>query len=86
LQPHAEHLPTIADSLDAISVELQFGHDDRWEVDPTGTQFGEWNWSASGLAELIEESPLLAVSDLHRLDLAAGRRRSLARVRCASAR
>jgi hypothetical protein len=69
LQPYADHVPVFADSVDAISVQLQFGDDDGWEVDPTGAQFGEWDWSASGLAELIEESPLLAVSDLHRLDL-----------------
>ncbi|MGH2913841.1 MAG: hypothetical protein ACRDMX_02520 [Solirubrobacteraceae bacterium] len=76
----------ISDSLDAISVQLQFGDNDRWEGDPAGAQLGEWDWSAIGVAELIEEPQLLVVGDLHGLDLPTDCRRALASVTCVSAR
>jgi len=56
------------DTVDRVSVQLELAHDSGREVNPTGVQFGKADRLTAGPAQSLEHSPLLGVSERHRLD------------------
>jgi hypothetical protein len=40
-QAHADQPPTLIDTVDRVSVQLELTHDDGREVNPTGAQLGK---------------------------------------------
>ena len=75
-QAHADQLPAIMDTLDRVFVQLELARDGGREVNPSGTQLGKSGRLIAGLAQSLEHSLLLGVSERHRLDCrpSAGRR------------
>ncbi len=55
------------DTLDHVPHELELADDGRWEVDPTGVQIGKGDGLTAGLAQPLQQPPLLGVSERHRL-------------------
>jgi hypothetical protein len=65
-QAQADQLPVVIDALDDVSVQLELGDDSGREVNPGSAQLGKSDRLVAGLAESLQQSLLLGVSERHR--------------------
>jgi hypothetical protein len=65
---HADQPPVVIDALDDVSVQLELGDDGGREVNPAGAQLGKSDRLVAGLAQALQQPPLLGVKGNHRPD------------------
>jgi hypothetical protein len=66
-QAHADHPSVVIDALDRVSVQLELGHDCGRKVNPASVQLGESDGLLGGVAQPLEQSLLLGISEGHRM-------------------
>jgi len=64
-QSHAYQPPVLIDALDLISVQLELADDGGREVNPASVQLGKSDRLLAGLAQALQQSLLLSVSECH---------------------
>jgi hypothetical protein len=67
-QSHAYRPSVVIDALDDVSVQLELGDDGGREVNPGGVQLGKSDRLVTGLAQSLQQPPLLGVKENHQSD------------------